>query len=41
MNTKKSYFGLTKERFLDFMVSVRGIEIHPLSSKAILDMQSP
>jgi ureidoglycolate hydrolase len=41
MNPKKSYFGLTRGKFLDFMVYVRGIEIHPSSSKTILDMQPP
>jgi hypothetical protein len=41
MNPKKSYFGLVGGKFLGFMVSIRGIEIHPSSSKAILDMQPP
>jgi Reverse transcriptase (RNA-dependent DNA polymerase) len=41
MNPNKSYFGLAGEKLLDFMVYVRGIKIHPSSSKAILDMQTP
>jgi hypothetical protein len=41
INPKKSYFGLVGGKFLGFMVFVRGIEIHPLSSKVILDMQPP
>jgi Reverse transcriptase (RNA-dependent DNA polymerase)/RNase H-like domain found in reverse transcriptase len=41
MNPKKSYFGLARGNFLDFMVSIRGIEIHPSSLKSILDMQPP
>jgi Reverse transcriptase (RNA-dependent DNA polymerase) len=41
MNPKKSYFGLAEGKILGFMISIRGIEIHPSSSKAILDMQPP
>jgi ribonuclease HI len=39
MNPKKSYFGLDGGKFLGFMVSIWGIEIHPSSSKSILDIQ--
>jgi Reverse transcriptase (RNA-dependent DNA polymerase) len=41
MNPKKSYFDLAGGKFLDFMIFIRGIEIYPFSSKAILDMKSP
>jgi hypothetical protein len=41
INPKKSYFGLVGGKFLGFMVFVQEIEIHPLSSKVILDMQLP
>jgi Reverse transcriptase (RNA-dependent DNA polymerase) len=38
MNPMKSYFALAGGKVLGYMVSVRGIEIHPSSFKAILDM---
>jgi hypothetical protein len=41
MNRKKSFFGLVGGKFLGFMVSVRGIKVHPSSSKAILSMTPP
>ena len=41
LNPKKSFFGLTDGKFLGFMVSMRGIEIHPSKSQAILDMKPP
>src|SRR5664279_3910716 len=41
LNPKKSFFGLTGGKFLGFMVSMRGIEIHPSKSAAILDMKPP
>jgi hypothetical protein len=36
LNPKKSFFGLAGSKLLGFMVSKRGIEIHPSKSKAIL-----
>jgi Reverse transcriptase (RNA-dependent DNA polymerase) len=41
LNPKKSFFGLAGGKFLGFMVSKRGIEIHPSKSKAILNMDPP
>lgn len=41
LNLKKSFFGLTGGKFLGFMVSMRGIEIHPSKSQAILNMRPP
>jgi len=41
LNPNKSFFGLTGGKFLGFMVSMRGIEIHPSKSAAILDMKPP
>ncbi|XP_078158896.1 uncharacterized protein LOC144554452 [Carex rostrata] len=41
LNPKKSFFDLTGGKFLGFMVSMRGIEIHPSKSQAILDMKAP
>jgi hypothetical protein len=41
LNTKKSFFGLAGGKFLGFVVSKRGIEIHPSKSKTILDMATP
>ena len=38
LNPKKSYFGLTGGKFLGFMVSQCGIEIHPSKSQAILEI---
>jgi hypothetical protein len=40
-NPKKSLFGLVGGKFLDFVVSMRGIEIHPSKLKAILEMAPP
>jgi hypothetical protein len=36
LNPKKSFFGLAGSKLLGFVVSKRGIEIHPSKSKAIL-----
>lgn len=41
LNPQKSFFGLTGGKFLGFMVSIRGIEIHPSKSRAILQMTPP
>jgi hypothetical protein len=41
LNPKKIFFGLTGGKFLGFMVSMRGIEIHPSKSQAIFDMKPP
>lgn len=41
LNPKKSFFGLIGGKFLVFMVSMRGIEIHPSKSQAIMDMKPP
>jgi hypothetical protein len=41
LNPTKSFFGLSGGKFLGFMVSERGIEIHPSKCRAILDMPSP
>jgi Reverse transcriptase (RNA-dependent DNA polymerase) len=41
LNPKKSFFGLTSEKFLGFVVSMRGIKIYPSKSKAILEMIPP
>jgi Reverse transcriptase (RNA-dependent DNA polymerase) len=41
LNLKKSFFGLAEGKFLDFVVSKRGIEIHPSKLKAIIDMAPP
>jgi RNase H-like domain found in reverse transcriptase len=38
LNQKKNFFGLAGGKFLGFVMSKRGIEIHPSKSKAILDM---
>ena len=41
LNPKKSFFGLTGGKFLGYLVSCRGIEIHPTQSQAILQMTPP
>jgi Reverse transcriptase (RNA-dependent DNA polymerase) len=41
LNPKKNFFGLVGGKFLGFVMSKRGIEIHPSKSKAILDMAIP
>ena len=41
LNPDKSTFGVSYGKFLDFMVSQRGIEANPEKVKAILDMSSP
>jgi RNase H-like domain found in reverse transcriptase/Reverse transcriptase (RNA-dependent DNA polymerase) len=41
LNPKKSFFGLAGGKFLDFVVTKKGIEIHPSKSKGILDMATP
>ena len=41
LNPSKCAFGVYSGKFLDFMVSQRGIEANPDKIKAILDMQPP
>ena len=41
LNTAKCVFGVSSRKFLDFMVSQRGIEANPEKVKPILDMASP
>ena len=41
LNTAKCVFRVSLQKFLDFMVSQRGIEANPKKVKAILDMASP
>jgi hypothetical protein len=41
LKPKKSFFGLTRGKFMGFVVSKRGIEIYPSKLKAILDMATP
>jgi hypothetical protein len=41
LNPKKNFFGLVGGKFLGFVVSKRGIVIHPSKSKAILDTAPP
>ncbi|KAL0340209.1 UNVERIFIED_CONTAM: Retrovirus-related Pol polyprotein from transposon.6 [Sesamum radiatum] len=40
-NPEKCAFGVREDRFLDFMVTKRGIESNRLKIKAILDMKAP
>jgi hypothetical protein len=39
LNPKKSFFGLTGGKFMGFMVSQRGIEIHSSKSQDIINMK--
>ncbi|KAL0461427.1 UNVERIFIED_CONTAM: Retrovirus-related Pol polyprotein from transposon gypsy [Sesamum latifolium] len=41
LNPSKCAFGVRGDRFLGFMVTLRGIEANPLKIKAILDMKVP
>ena len=41
LNPEKCTFGVEDGKFLDFMVSQRGIEINPEKIQAILEMASP
>ena len=41
LNLAKCVFRVSLQKFLDFMVSQRGIEANPKKVKAILDMASP
>ena len=41
LNPKKSFFGLQSGKFLGFLISARGIEIHPAQSQAIIQMTPP
>ena len=41
LNPAKCVFGVSLQKFLDFMVSQHGIEANPKKVKAILDMASP
>ena len=41
LNTSKCAFGVSSGKFLDFMVSQRGIEANPKKVRAILEMSSP
>ena len=41
LNPSKCAFGVVSGKFLEFMVSHRGIEANPEKIKAILDMKPP
>ena len=41
LNLNKCVFGVSPEKFLDFMVSQQGIKVNPENVKAILDTTSP
>ena len=41
LNPAKCVLGVSSRKFLDFMVSQRGIEANPEKVKVILDMASP
>jgi hypothetical protein len=41
LNPAKSFFGLSGRKFLSFIVSERGIEIHPSKCCSILEMPLP
>ena len=41
LNPSKYAFGVASEKFLEFMVSQRGIEANPEKVRAILEMASP
>jgi len=41
LNLRKCVFGVRSEKFLDFMISHRGIEANPDKIQAIQDMKPP
>ncbi|KAJ4769499.1 Pol-polyprotein [Rhynchospora pubera] len=41
LNSKKSFFCLSSGKFLGYIVSERGIEVHPSKCRAIIDMEAP
>ena len=41
LNMSKCAFGVSSDKFLEFMVSQRGIEVNPEKVRAILEMSSP
>ncbi|CAL8990806.1 unnamed protein product, partial [Prunus brigantina] len=41
LNPSKCSFGVSSGRFLGYLVTQRGIEVHPRQIKAILEMKSP
>ncbi|KAJ4790334.1 Pol-polyprotein [Rhynchospora pubera] len=41
LNPKKSFFCLSSGKFLGYIVSERGIEVHPSKCRAIIDMEAP
>ena len=41
LNLTKYTFGITSKRFLNFMVTKRGIEVNSKKIKTVLDMQPP
>ena len=41
LNPDKYTFGVTAEKFLEFMVSQRGIEVNPDKIQAIMEMTPP
>ncbi|KAJ3705302.1 hypothetical protein LUZ61_009007 [Rhynchospora tenuis] len=41
LNPKKSFFCLASGKFLGFIVSERGIEVHPSKCQAIMNMEPP
>ncbi|KAJ3686609.1 hypothetical protein LUZ61_015773 [Rhynchospora tenuis] len=41
LNPKKSFFCLSSGKFLGFIVSERGIEVHPDKCEAIINMEAP
>ncbi|KAJ4820696.1 Pol-polyprotein [Rhynchospora pubera] len=41
LNPKKSFFCLSSGKFLGYIVSERGIEVHPGKCRAIIDMEAP
>lgn len=41
LNSNNCAFGVSSSKFLDFMISQRGIEANPEKIKALLNMQVP
>ena len=41
LNLNKCVFGVSSRKFLDFMVSQRGVEVNPDKIQAILEMSPP
>ena len=41
LNPSKCVFGVTAGKFLGFMMSQRGIEVHPKKVRAILELEPP